>query len=244
MKGSRRSRRPYSRPVSQLGQSGVGGSGVLASRHDSAAGGAEHLSSMAGLAVVERLEPRQLLFSLTITPSDLVDNEIGEVRAVFGVTIPVLQTQEEIEDGDPEVVTEDFSGYIEDDLTVQLPVPTGTVFESGLRITHNITIPQRMVVLRDAGLGNEEAMATQMVAGEQFTLMLRNANSTNNTNIAMQQMQMDFLGYGNTVGLDSTRMTVTLFFRGQVVRTLTGDQLRALSSNPGNPGIGDRKSVV
>lgn len=238
MKGSRRSRRPYSRPVSQLGQSGLGGSGGLASRHDLAAGGAEHLSSMAGLAVVERLEPRQLLFSLTITPSDLVDNEIGEVRAVFGVTIPVLQTQEEIEDGDPEVVTEDFSGYIEDDLTAQLPVPTGTVFESGLRITHNITIPQRMVVLRDAGLGNEEAMATQMVAGEQFTLMLRNANSTNNTNIAMQQMQMDFLGYGNTVGLDSTRMTVTLFFRGQVVRTLTGDQLRALSSNPGNPGIG------
>ena len=237
MKGSRRTRRPFARPASLLGKSGLAKSGLGRSGHASGDHEAHRLSSMAGLATVERLEPRQLLFSMTITPSDLVDGEIGEVRATFGVTIPILQTSEEIEDADPEVVDEDFSGYIEDDTINQQTVPSPTIFESGLRITHNITIPQRMIVLRDP-VAEIDALATQMLTGEQFTLMLRSQNSTNNTNLAMQSMAMDFLGYGSNVGLDSTRMTVSLFFRGQLLRTITGTELRNLSSNPGNPGVG------
>lgn len=232
MKGSRRARRPYARPASLVGKAGT-----------PAIDSPERLSGASGLATLERLEPRQLLFSLTITPTDLVDDQIGEVRATFGYTIPTLVTSEDVEDGEAEVVDEDFAAYIQDDGVTQLPVPTGTIFESGLRITHNISVPSRMAVrnrayISQAGNLNEIALATNMLAGEQFTLMLRAVDSTTTTNIGVQSMAMDIYGFGNNIGLDSTRMTVDLFFRGQLIRSITGAQLRAESSNPANPGIG------
>ncbi|MBX3365751.1 MAG: hypothetical protein KF912_00365 [Phycisphaeraceae bacterium] len=235
MKGSRRSPRPYTRPA--------------ASRR-SADRDVSRLSGIAGLASLERLEPRQLLFSMTITPSDLVSGDIGEVRAQFGYTIPILQTGEELQINPPDDFDEDFNDERGDGVAVQ-PIASGTIFNgSGLRVTHNISVGARFAVRERLGYLaqgpgpaftqpiQEIALEANMVAGEQFTYTFR-GQGTNTTNIGVQSMTMEVYGVGNNVGLDSARMRVDLFFRGQVVASYTGAQLRALNqTNPALPGIG------
>ncbi|MCW5768984.1 MAG: hypothetical protein KIT19_09890, partial [Phycisphaeraceae bacterium] len=235
MKGSRRSPRPYTRPA--------------ASRR-STDRDVSRLSGIAGLASLERLEPRQLLFSMTITPSDLVSGDIGEVRAQFGYTIPILQTGEELQINPPDDFDEDFNDERGDGVAVQ-PIASGTIFNgSGLRVTHNVSVGARFAVRERLGYLaqgpgpaftqpiQEIALEANMVAGEQFTYTFR-GQGTNTTNIGIQSMTMEVYGVGSNVGLDSTRMRVDLFFRGQVVASYTGAQLRALNTtNPAVPGIG------
>jgi hypothetical protein len=239
MKGTRRVRRPYARPASSRGTE----SGRNASR----------LSGMAGLASVERLEPRQLLFSLTITPSDLVSDDIGEVRAQFGYTIPILLTSEEVSVAPPDDFDEDFGDELPDNTTVQA-VASGRVFAgSGLRVTHNIPVGSRFAI-RDRVLPQylaqgpgptftqplaETALDANMVAGEQFTYTFRGGAPGNTNNIGVESMTMEVYGIGSNAGLNANTMTVELFFRGQVVATYTGAALRNLNqTNPNVPGIG------
>lgn len=239
MKGTRRVRRPYARTAPSRGVE----SGRNASR----------LSGMAGLASVERLEPRQLLFSLTITPSDLVTDDIGEVRAQFGYTIPYLWTQEEIGDAEPDDFTEEFDDELDDGATVG-NVPSGTVFDgSGLRVTHNIPVGSRFAI-RDRVLPGylaqsentpftesiaETALDANMVAGEQFTFTFRGGAAGNTNNVGVESMTMETYGIGNNAGLNANTMRVDLFFRGQVVASYTGAELRDLNgTNPDVPGIG------
>src|SRR3954452_17339438 len=86
MKRSTTARRPYARK----------GRSSLSGRGGPEAGPAARLASMAGAtsrASVEQLEPRQLLFSLTITPSDIDPaTGLGRVTAFFGYTIPYLHS--------------------------------------------------------------------------------------------------------------------------------------------------------
>lgn len=237
MKGTRRVRRPYARTAPSRG--------VDSGRNPS------RLSGMAGLASVERLEPRQLLFSLTITPSDLVTDDIGEVRAQFGYTIPILLTEEEISDAPPDDFDEDFGDELPDGATVQA-VASGRVFAgSGLRVTHNISVGSRFAIReRLAYLAQapgpaftqpleETALDANMVAGEQFTYTFRGGAPGNTNNIGVESMTMEVYGIGSNAGLNANTMRVDLFFRGQVVATYTGAALRALNTtNPAVPGIG------
>lgn len=230
MKGSRRTRRPYARPASTLGRSDAK---------------ASRLSSLAGAATVERLEPRQLLFSLTITPSDLVDNDIGQVQATFGYTIPYLFPIAEVEDDDdPQAITEDFNDEIPQGQNV-LAVPSPFNFQtSGVRITHNVTSGARMAVRQQGftafgeGPGfTETALATQLLPGEQFSLFFRSGQGST-ANIGVEFASMDIYGYTNGVGIDSSRMRVELRFQGAIVTSYTGAALLALNQDQ-NSGVGN-----
>src|SRR5690606_10116701 len=108
MNRSRSHRRPY----------------VRTRRAGSAAhGGASRLADLAGRApapAVDALEPRQLLFSLTITP-DLVDpfTGVGTATVFFGYVLPFLTALEgditEVEEpGEP--VFERFDDVLDEDL--------------------------------------------------------------------------------------------------------------------------------
>lgn len=223
MKGSRRLRRPYARPASAIGRMSAG----------------SQLATAAGMATVEKLEPRQLLFSLTITPSDLVNDTTGEVRAVFGYTIPYFFSPEEIEDVEPEEGNEDFN-QIEAGQFFPIP-PVPYQFESGLRVSDNIAVSSRFAIRFDPNYrsgfddenGNEilipeEALAAQMVAGEQFTFSVRPPDAPAQVNIGVYEMSMDIYGYQTTAGLNASSMRVDLFFRGQLVASYTGAALEAL----------------
>lgn len=235
MKGSRRSRRPYARAASSLGK-----------RTEA---GASRLSNMAGLAMVEQLEPRQLLFSLTISPSDLVSGDIGEVRGQFGYTIPTLITQEDFELSDPDDFDEDFNDELPAGTVVQ-PIASGTVFNgSGLRVTHNVISAGRFAVRNRPNYIaqgpaptfvqtiQEIGLDANLVSGEQFTFTFRGQNGT--SNLGVQSVNMEIYGVGSNVGLNAANMRVDLTFRGQVVASYTGAALRNLNiSNPSNQGIG------
>jgi len=57
-----------------------------------------------GRPVMDMLEPRQLLFTMTITDNDLVTNGIGQVSAFFAYTVPYLNSPAEFQDNEDEVV--------------------------------------------------------------------------------------------------------------------------------------------
>jgi len=113
--------------------------------------GPARLAALAGSAArasVERLEPRQMLFSLTITADSVDPNTgLGTAAATFGFHIPVLENTAEIEDDvDPETVTEQF-----DDLGNNQVPPTniGTGFrfpDSGMRVRHTVLPPSDIQV--------------------------------------------------------------------------------------------------
>lgn len=217
MKRSRRSNRFYTRtrrlPFADQ-----------AKRHRGAAGAALELAASAGMAeraVLEPLEARQLLFSLTIGPGDVDPTTgVGTVFATFGYVIPYLNTTEEPETSDPETVIEDFN----DEENVPRGLPSPTVFDgSNLQLLHTIApdlvtgAPRANLV----GTGDENSLRLGFAAGETFTLRAT-SNEQGQVALPVRQMQM-FIN-----GLDADNTLVELRLGGQVVGSFTGAELEAL----------------
>jgi hypothetical protein len=227
MKGSHRSNRPYVRTSSPL-----------ASRRETT-----QVVERAGLArpSLEPLEPRQLLFSLVITPESG-----GTVTGFFGYAIPYLFWPDEIDDAEvQDPIIEDFN---DEDIG---PVPSGTVFDgSNVRLDFTGFTPARMRIIDNQPNEDGEptpgelALRAQPQAGE--VMRFRFASGAAGVFLGVTDFTFDVRpSTGSNVGLPiydlqgNPIMTVELLFQGEVISSFSGAALEALNTtNVGNPGIG------
>lgn len=220
MTRSRPSARPYARP-----------SASLASRLAEAAGNAPTLFD-AG-ARVERLEPRQMLFTLTIAPDAFNPGAtIGSATAVFGYTIPLFATNVEIDDDvDPEVREEDFG-----DNGVGLVPPVAEFDDSFFVIRHNIQPAFDTQIVADFDADGEvidgtERLRLRLGAGENITFELDSGDTLNSgqdlnlpINVFSFTVDRAAVGGGN-LGLPINDITIILTLRGQEVGRIAGAQI-------------------
>ncbi|MEO1008132.1 MAG: hypothetical protein AAFX79_06175 [Planctomycetota bacterium] len=216
MKPNRRSTtRPYVRQRSGL-------------KKQDAHGAASRLADLAGRAQrpdVEPLEPRQLLFALTVDPSSVDPTTgVGIATAYFGYTIPYLQFPDDIGDDDDELVDEDF----DEEGGNGTPVISQTVFDgSNLFIQHNITPSADIQLVSPPGVdpsqSDEARVQVLLQEGEQFTLSLVASEDRTDLIRAVRSVQLDFFAApGSTQGLDLQNTRVNLLFQGQVVESFEG----------------------
>lgn len=192
---------------------------------------AGRLASRAGLAPVEQLEQRQMLFSISIGPGDIIPGtDVGQVQVNFGYVIPYLVELDDVQPQQDQVIDEDFDDELPNQAQVQ-NVASGRNFAgSNLRIIHNID-PVSDVQLQDP-TGNNTRMFVRVQNGEQFSWRVVGGG---NLFEAMRSFEVDVAASG-FVGLPTDNMRVSLLYAGDVVEEFTGAGLRAL--NPNNSGVG------
>lgn len=229
-------RRPYARTRRQL----------AASPH----GAASRLADLAGRAPapsVDLLEPRQLLFSLTITP-DIVNPFTGVGTAVvhFAYVLPFFTALEgdvdEVDDpGDP--VTEDFGDVLNEDLpplgSLNVNVPSGIVLpDSNLVLTHNVIPATQFQFQPEAEPGSEEGrLFVRLDQSEQFSMRVAFSEEVTSAFLGLKRFRFEIqAAAGSVTGLNLDNMLLTVRNRGQTVATFTGAELGAL--NISSPGTG------
>jgi len=158
---------------------------VVSSKESGGIGtGPGRLAALAGSAArpaVERLEPRQMLFSLTITADSVGPDGIGSAAAIFGFALPVLLNTAELnDDTDANTTTEGF-GDLGNNVVPPVNVATGFQFpDSGLRTTHTVLPAGDFQIDGDRDPVGQVVEGTERLevrldnlpqgAGEQFTL--------------------------------------------------------------------------
>lgn len=192
------------------------------------------LSGGAGRALVEKLEPRQMLFSLAVT-ADAVDPNtgLGTVAAIFGYTIPYIGSDAEVGDGEVTSVIEDFA-----EVGTGL-VPNGFEFdESFLRIRHNITPGSDITIIANQGpdgpIEGTERMRTRLSSiGEFFQFEFDAGDDVNADDIdrAAIGASVTFNRSGGLQGLDYNNIRAILSYRGATIATFTGASLRDLNTS-------------
>ncbi len=197
---------------------------------------AGRLAALAGRSArpaVERLEPRQLLFTLEITPeSDLNGDGIGVAAVIFGYAIPYLNTNIEIEDpDDPEIIDEDFGEE------APRNIPSGTVFEeSNLRVRHNLAPATDSRIIAQIGpdgpIAGTETM--QIITRQEGRFMsFEFLGEESGLPLAMQEFSF-FANRGvnaqfqpiTAFGLPYNDIRLELRFDGELVDAFTGTALR------------------
>lgn len=194
------------------------------------------LSSRAGHADFEALEARQLLFSLTIGPGDIIPGTgLGQVSADFGYLIPYLLPSVDVMITDDQVVLEDFEDELPAMAQTQIVV-NGRIFnESNLQIRHNITPPTDVqLVTVGTGTGDNVRLQIRGQFGEQFNFRLNEAGVIP----AVRSMRFEAFAVGASAqGLPIANIRIVALFVGQVVQVWEGaQQVGAL--NVQNPGTG------
>ena len=237
---TRRVDRPYVRQRRVHGARGADRSGA-----------AGRLARMAGAdgsvarPPVDRLEPRQLLFSLTITP-DMVNpaTGLGTINQAFGYTIPILQTTIAPGTADPEERVENF----DDEPLGGIGSPR--VFDGdGLVVLHTIANPGanfRMIADLDGQgtvvQGTERILANPR-AGEsyRFRFLPDETSGPNGPRIAVNSFSITFnAAVGTNQGITPGSLLVRLRLANQVVAEYTtAAQIQALKlPGTGVNGIG------
>ncbi len=193
--------------------------------------GATELSRSAGLApraVVDQLERRQLLFSLSVT-QDLINpaTGIGLARAFVAYNVQPGVQLDDIQDPQPPTTrTEDFNdeGY-------GLIGSGGFFTESGIRVFHNITPAGNFVVSADPEIADnqERYVRAALANGQFFRFQLFNEGDNPTTPITATAVSFTIAPNGqfDATGLEVDRIRVTLRFRDQVIAAFTGQQLVA-----------------
>ncbi len=231
MKPNRRAKtRPYVRRRSQV--------------QEAAHGAAARLAGLAGRASrpdVEPLEPRQLLFALTIDPSSVDPTTgVGFAQAFFGYTIPYLQFSEEIGDEEDQVVEESF----DEAGAVGSVIVSQRVFEeSQLFVRHNIspTADFRLVAPPGADPDDDQRLVEALLQqGEQFSFSFLNVPGRTDLLRAMRSFSIDFVAApGSAQGLDLENTRVSLLFQGDVIASFEGrDELVNFRTGGGGPADG------
>ncbi|MEM1328957.1 MAG: hypothetical protein AAGG07_00200 [Planctomycetota bacterium] len=227
-----RARRPYLRTSRRLGAL------------TDAAGQARPTD--AARPAVEPLEPRQLLFSLTVDAAadaaDGVTDGYGTVTANFGYVLPYLSTDEVVDTGATgEQILEDFSGVLPDGAT-SVGIPTGTQFESNFSVDHNLTnvaVNARVAVdTQDVGgvltpIPDTDSLRLRFsTVGEFIELSLR-ADEGSSIRLPVSNLAFD-LGGGGLVSRDNYRITALLGGVEQVVNITDGASGRISVSQIGD----------
>lgn len=202
---------------------------------------ASRLAGSAGLATLEPLEPRQLLFALTVSPADVDPSTgLGTAIAYFGYTIPYLAPAQPSQPGTPTVVNEDFSQQ-----------DPGIAFNGRLLAQSNIAIVTNIVPLADLQIiavpddtgqpTNDRYLRARVNSpGEYFGFQFYTEANQALERRAARSIAFDVTVDGtNPIGLDVANMTVELRFQGAIIATITGAALDALFQQRGpQPGTG------
>lgn len=204
---------------------------------------AEGLASAAGRATpierahIEPLEPRKLLFSLTVT-DDPDGDGLGEVVAQFGYFIPYLTTNIERGDEAPEAVLEDFS---DEDIGAVL---NNDVFDgSDIRFQSNAASAQ-IDALFNADLDPiEETQVLNVTSlfGNASFISFGQAVDPDDLNAGFNvtdsvQFTVGTGAFGTGTGFFNGQIEAQLLFDGRVVETFTNAELDALAiANPQPP---------
>ena len=214
--------------------------------HSTAHGAASRLRDLAGRASrpdVEPLEPRQLLFALTIDPSTVDPTTgIGFAQAFFGYTVPLLFAQSDPGDEVDELVEENF------DMAGApgSPVVSQRVFaESQLLVRHNITPTNDFRLMLPIGADPQDdarEVEALLQSGEFFSFSVLDDPARRDILRGIRDFSIDFLAApDSTQGLDLENTRVTLSFRGEILAQFEGrDQLANFRTGGGGPqdGIG------
>lgn len=230
MKPNRRARtRPYVRRRSQV---------------QDAHGAASRLASLAGRASrpdVEPLEPRQLLFALTIDPSSVDPNTgVGFAQAFFGYTIPYLQFGQEIDIQEDDVLEENFDEAGEPGTVIN----SQTFFEDSLLfVRHNISPRSDFALVAPPGADpddDQRLVQALLQEGEQFSFSFLDDPDRRDLFRAMRSFAIDFSAApGSTQGLDMENTRVSLILRGEVIASFEGrDELVNFRTGGGGPSDG------
>ena len=189
---------------------------------------------------VDPLEPRQLLFSLTVTANDVNPaTGIGLARGFFGYHIPSAFTPVTENTSAATIVTEDLNDEIPNGGTLPNPqnIPgVVTLSDSNIRLSHNVTPANNMQITASLAAPDERRIQARLGAGQQFTF---SPLDDGGNSIGVNSMSFDIgAGPGSSVGLNAANMRVDLFYGGQLIATFTGAQLLARNSNNPNSGVG------
>lgn len=223
----------YLRQGRRTGQ-GVNPSGLLSASGRAPIGGHER-------AAIEQLEPRQMLFSLTVT-ADSVDpaTGIGTVRAFFGYALPYLTTN---------FVQGTANGTaLSLDLAQSNPgtVGSGTFLpgtNGSFQVVHNL------VPLTDVSIQPPTTQATDrwlLVRPDQnaefvtlgaFTTPDQTTGQRSRVTTNAAQIQIEADGAGDNTGVDTDRTILEVLNNNTVVGSFTGQALRALFVG-GNANLG------
>ena len=201
---------------------------------------AEGLASAAGRAMpieralVEPLEPRKLLFSLTIDEASDTDGDgIGQAEAVFGYFIPYLGTNIEEGDNDPTIVTEDFN---DEDFA---PVFSGQIFDGSDILYRSNNANSRISTFLDANgnpIADFQVLDVQSFFGPNAFISFGTLADPNNfgDGFLVNDLVTFTTGtgaFGEVPGLFNGQIDIELRLRGQVVDTYTNAELLALAGN-------------
>ncbi|MFO0834839.1 MAG: hypothetical protein U0638_07700 [Phycisphaerales bacterium] len=196
-----------------------------------------------GRPVMDMLEPRQLLFTMTITDNDLISADVGQVRAFFAYAAPYLDSPSDVADNEPQIVDENFDDEFPVAQGQGLPpvqnLPNNQLLlQSNIRVRHNVGVANNVQIearLNDQGEPDSDRRArVRLNVGEYFGFRPENATGTR---IAVASMNFDIEpGPNSTVGINGANMAVQLYFRGELIEQTTGAAL--LAKNTTNPGSG------
>ncbi len=190
----------------------------------------------------EALEERKLLFSITITPDMDPDGDgLGTVSAQFGYTIPYLDSEPEVAEGDPETIDEDFN-----DENVGA-VGSGALFlDSDIRVTHSFGFNANFRVTAPDVFEPDERLLDINATNGSFWMfepyVVDEDTGALVANIAAIEASFTIGGGDDSVGLSPNLFFVDLLLFGQVTATYSGDQLIARNTSGNiderNNGVG------
>ncbi len=189
-----------------------------------------------GRPSMDMLEPRQLLFTMTITDNDVIANGIGQVSAFFAYAAPYLNSPAAVNDTEPQVIDENFDDEFpvgQGNLPPVQNLPNNQVLlQSNIRVRHNVGVANNVQIearLNDQGQpDSDRRVRVRLNTGEYFGFRPENATGTR---IAVGSMSFDIEpGPNSTVGINAANMQAQLYFQGQLIEQTTGAALLAKSS--------------
>lgn len=199
------------------------------------------IAARAGLAsrpTVDVLEPRQMLFALTLTANDFNPATGQYSRQVdVGYLIPYFTTQIAVNQNQPQPRAENFDqqnlGFVN----------SGTILQqSFVRVLHTITPANNLSIVgafNDPNATNKQLLTRFTQNGQTVAFRVQSSDTDTGTGLAFRSVTFEARADSANnvgVGLDTDNSIVELYYGGVVVRSFTGAALRARSSS--GTGVG------
>jgi hypothetical protein len=200
------------------------------------------LASRAGLAsrpTVDVLEPRQMLFALTLSANDF-DPRTGQYTRQVDVEYfaPYFRSPVTVNAAQPQARGENF------DQQALGFVNNGTILQqSFIRVLHTVTPANNLSIVgafNDPQATNKLLLTRFTQTGQNVAFRVQSSQTDTGQGLAFQGVTFEARAdnAGNVgVGLDTDNTIVELFFNGQVVLSYTGAALRARSSTGTGVGV-------
>lgn len=215
--------------------------GRRTSRGTNASGllGASGKATGAERAIIEQLEPRQMLFSLTVT-ADSVDpaTGIGTVRGYFGYSLPIFDSNFVPGTSAATVQSIDFSQVNPGTVAsgTFLPAQNGSI-----QVTHNLVPPTDVSIQPNGQATTRWLLVRPDQSGEFVAFSPFTTADQQNQRTRISGIQATFTvtpDSADNTGIDTDRTIVELLSNNQVVTSYTGQALRNIIAGGGNPAVG------